>query len=171
MTFTSDDCRVAIKNSTINPFFSYTDDWKQLRRFKTKSGTWAREFKSESFGEIVYVFEQESELVVSNIKPDIEWAYEIQPYVEWNQEHEIKFKVFDTDSIITGQLSNVVKQLPLGSIEIEDGVFTNENYTEYNFREIMMDLEIIDKTPELEPRPEKECKGECELCEEEEDDE
>lgn len=153
---TISDCIAAIKQSKeINPFLSFMDDWKQVRRFKSK-GVWVRECYTASMEETVFVSEQPSGLVVSVVKPDIQWAFKVLPQNEWSSKDDVTFWVYDKDlmdelgSMPIDDVSHLIDKLPMGSISIADTAFVNPNYTEINFRDMMERLDFIDETPEYE---------------------
>ena len=162
MTITSADCKLAIKNSKeINPFLTYATDWEVQREFNAKNGDLTREYYSTSMDETVYVIERNFGLEVSMVKPDIQWAFEIQPYDKWPDYETILFRVYDqayyneTGHYETEFLANRIKNLIPGCTEISEGMFTNSNFTDYNFLEMMEYENFINMTPDLGEKPER----------------
>ena len=170
-----DDYILTIKHSkSINPFLTYLTDWKLKKEFNANNGDNVFEFHSETMNTNVYVIERNYGLEVSMVNPDTKWAFEIQPYDQWPDCDTILFRIYDPEFSETGQyetefLTNRIKNLIPGCTEISEGMFTNSNYTEYNFVEMMVYEDFINMTPDLGEKPEKPSQsdegcGEDECC-------
>ena len=162
MTFTDKDFELAIKNSkSINPFLTYATDWKVQREFNTNNGELSREYHSAAMDETVYVIERNFGLEVSMVKPDTQWAFEIQPYDQWPDYETILFRVYDpeyfteTGHYETEFLANRIKNLIPGCTEVSEGMFINPNFTDHNFLEMMEYENFMNMTPDLGEKPER----------------
>jgi hypothetical protein len=171
MTITTADCINAIKNSkSINPLLSYANDWDEISNFTTSLDETAVEMRSDSMDETIYVVEHSYGIEITHTRPDIEWAYEVQPYDQWPDYDTVLFKVFDTAGNYQNEyIESHINTLPPGSIEISEGMFTNNNFTEHNFNWIMEDAKFKNHTPDLgqrseRPEPTEEGCGADECC-------
>lgn len=161
MTITASECVNAIKNcKTINPLLCYLNDWEESRNFTTRLDELVFEMHSASMDETIYVIEHSYGIEISHTRPEISWAYEIQPYKQWPNYDTILFRVFDTDGSYQNEyLDSHITNLPPGSIEISEGMFTNKNFTEHNFNSIMETNKFRNHTPDLGQRPERSEEG------------